>query len=235
MGFVNTKFLWSHYLCGVPKLYGVLTSLFNHEKPGQSKVSTKTKIVIDGFPRSANTYAHQAFLESQGDGIQQGEIAHHIHKSYQIIEGVKRNIPVILLIRNPKDAVLSLVIRQPKISIKTALKSYIVMHKQMLPYISSIIVSDFSQTISEFDKVLENVNDKYSSAFKVFENDTLFQEKIKKQIENRKEALKGTNNTIALPNKAKHKQKEILEKELGMSALLNEATEIYQKVLATSG
>ena len=68
-------------------------------------VSAQTDLVIDGFPRSANSYTEAAFEVSQQNlGL---NIVSHSHAAAQILESTRREIPTVLLIRNPDDAVAS--------------------------------------------------------------------------------------------------------------------------------
>mgnify|MGYP007017151076 CR=1 FL=1 len=57
-------------------------------------VTRNTRITIEGYPRSANTYAVYAFKHV--NAIKWNEIAHHLHVQAQIIRSIKYKIPVIL-------------------------------------------------------------------------------------------------------------------------------------------
>lgn len=85
-------------------------------------VARDTEIVIEGYPRSANTFAVAAFMLAQERPV---KMAHHLHAPAQVIRAVKWGIPTLLLIRQPEDAVLSLLIREPGISAERALRDYI--------------------------------------------------------------------------------------------------------------
>src|SRR5918999_5771267 len=67
-----------------------------------------TEIVIEGFPRSANSFAVAAFARAQG---RKPKIAHHVHAPAQVIAAARAGIPAIVLIRNPEEAVLEYVIK----------------------------------------------------------------------------------------------------------------------------
>jgi len=53
-------------------------------------VKKDTEIVIEGYPRSANTFAVAAFLLAQGRAV---KIAHHLHVPAQVIQAVRWGIP----------------------------------------------------------------------------------------------------------------------------------------------
>jgi hypothetical protein len=68
-------------------------------------VDARTDIVIEGFPASANTFAVAAFRLAQEPRYMR--IAHHTHVPAQVIEATRLGVPAILLIREPMQAVLS--------------------------------------------------------------------------------------------------------------------------------
>ncbi|MFT7404842.1 hypothetical protein [Zhongshania sp.] len=132
-------------------------------------VSKETDCVIDGFPRSANSFAYATFFDSQKDkGL---HIATHTHSPAQIVQAVRWGVPTMLCIRAPKDAVRGLLsfeieldLRQrnadasnivlPDSSrVRKALRRWHFFHSNILPYRNDIFVAHFERIISEFDKV----------------------------------------------------------------------------------
>jgi hypothetical protein len=128
-------------------------------------VEKDTVIVIEGFPRSANTFACNAFRLSQEKDV---KIAHHLHAPAQIIGAAKMNIPAVVQIRNPDDAVLSLVVRSPFISIRIALREYTLFYETILSYRDHFIVAKFEDVIRDFGSVIREINDRFGTDFKEF-------------------------------------------------------------------
>jgi len=85
-------------------------------------VARDTEIVIEGYPRSANTYAVCAFLFAQQHPVR---IARHLHVPAQVIQAVRWGIPTLILIRKPQDAIASLLVREPMLFAKRAINDYI--------------------------------------------------------------------------------------------------------------
>src|SRR5437773_4880663 len=77
-------------------------------------IGPDTEIVIEGFPRSATSFAVAAFQMAQDHTV---DIAHHTHSPSQVIEAVRRGIPTLLLVREPEDAILSHVVRRPELTV----------------------------------------------------------------------------------------------------------------------
>ena len=136
-------------------------------KTRQITVSKDTEIVIEGFSRSANTFAVAAFTFAQGRPV---KIARHLHAPAQVIEAVRRGIPCIVLIRKPRDAVLSLLVREPHISAEQALKDYIRFYRTVVPYRDKFVVGRFEEVTTDFGEVIRRVNARFGTNFKPFEH-----------------------------------------------------------------
>src|SRR5262245_32533170 len=68
--------------------------------PSRSEpVFRDTEAIIEGFPRSANTFAATAFQLAQTKPVR---VAHHLHVPSQIIAGARWGIPTIVLVRDPE-------------------------------------------------------------------------------------------------------------------------------------
>jgi len=128
-------------------------------------VNKTTDIIIEGFPRSANTFCYKAFSLAQNKSL---KIAHHTHLSSQIIKGVKLGIPTLVLIRRPLDTVISHYLKDKLANPFISILNYINFYKKILPYKNKFIVGEFNQIINNLDKIIEKINDKYNIDFKIF-------------------------------------------------------------------
>lgn len=134
------------------------------EDPARA-VSRKTEIVIEGFPRSGNTFAVMAFRLAQQREV---EIAHHLHAGAQIRRAVKLGLPAIVLIREPSDAVLSVAAKDQDVSISWALSSYIRFYSAVLPHLDKAIVAPFANVTSDLAGIIRQVNVQYGRTFREF-------------------------------------------------------------------
>ena len=128
-------------------------------------VSRTTEIVIEGYPRSGNTFAVVAFRLAQGREI---EIAHHLHAAAQIKRAARLDVPAIVLIREPSEAILSVVVRDPHASMRWALRSYIRFYSTVAPYLEKTVVAPFTTVTSDLASIIRKVNTRYGTAFKEF-------------------------------------------------------------------
>ena len=67
-------------------------------------VTDATDLCVEGFPRSANSFAVGAVEQAQDAPL---SIAHHNHVPAPILNAVRRDLPTVVLIRDPVDAVIS--------------------------------------------------------------------------------------------------------------------------------
>jgi hypothetical protein len=128
-------------------------------------VSRTTEIVIEGYPRSGNTFAVVAFRLAQGREI---KMAHHLHAAVQIKRAARLDVPAIVLIRQPSEAILSLMVRDPHASMRWALRSYIRFYSAVIPYLEKTVVAPFATVTEDLASIIRMVNTRYGTAFKEF-------------------------------------------------------------------
>ncbi len=130
-------------------------------------VGPHTEIVIDGFQGSANSFAAAAFQYCQTRPV---ALAHHMHSPTQIIQAIDLEIPVIITVRAPQAATLSLTSRWSHLSVAQGLRSYTHFYRKLLPYADHFVISTFEQTTAHFDDVIRETNRRFETHFDVFEN-----------------------------------------------------------------
>lgn len=132
-------------------------------------VSRDTDCVIEGFPRSANSFAHAAFKLSQPESDQL-KIATHTHSPAQIIQAVRWKIPTMVCVRRPYDAVRGLLSfnlelkyhETPNQSIsnlslpdfnevRSTLHRWEFFHRQILPFRNNFFIAPFERITREYD------------------------------------------------------------------------------------
>lgn len=123
--------------------------------------------MIEGFPRTGTSFAVSAFEMAQPT---KPVVAHHVHAPAQLIAAVRAGIPALMLVREPEDAVLSLVIRAPSTGVAAALQGYIRFHEPLLRHIDGMVVATFSQVVRDFGEVMERVNRRYGTGFRPFDH-----------------------------------------------------------------
>jgi hypothetical protein len=200
------------------------------KKGDRAPVDQDTDFVIEGFPRSGNSFAVAAFRMVQTRPVR---LAHHFHAPAQIIAGVRRRLPVLVLMREPVAAVLSLVIRHPEISIKMALHEYIRFYKTVAPYRNQFVTGLFDEVTSDFGAVIRRINQRFAADFGFFEHNAT---NVQKSFEIIEAKNRQRNNgalaelSIARPSQVREKVKA--ERHLALAAekhqrLVAEAQALY--------
>ena len=135
----------------------------------------ETEVVIEGFPRSANSWSVVAFREAQPRAVR---IAHHRHAEAQVLEGVRRGLPVLVLIRQPEDAIRSLVHRNPRTDPNRALARWIAFYKAVERVRDEVVVASFEQATAEFGSVVERLNSRFGCRFETCPSTAGYREKV---------------------------------------------------------
>ncbi len=195
-------------------------------------VRDETDICIEGFPRSANSYAVVAF-KLDNPGIKPG---HHLHVPAQIMRACQLNKPVITVIREPQEAVASFLVFQSSVNVDLYLKLYIDFYKSLFSYQDKIIVADFKTVTSDFNSVIERVNQKYGTQFNGIKDLNQRQNKIFSRLEEiNRQFFAGHQQKSMAPDKRREKIKEQARQRVLKNSRLAAAQQIYDSFIKESG
>lgn len=128
-------------------------------------IGPRTELVIDGFTRSATTFAVYALQLAQDRPVR---LAHHLHAPAQLIEAARRGIPTVALIRDPRGAILSQLIREPYVALRDALFAYSRFYEHLMPYRQSFVIGEFRQVTQDFGAVIRQLNKRFGTNFAEF-------------------------------------------------------------------
>jgi hypothetical protein len=125
-----------------------------------------TAIVIEGFLRSGNTFSVAAFSIANGPELHVGR---HLHGAPHVLRAVRLGLPTVVLIRQPRDAVLSYLVRRPTLTPYDALLEYLDFYRTTWPVRHHFVVAPFDRVTSDFGAVLEQVNERFGTSFRRYE------------------------------------------------------------------
>jgi hypothetical protein len=146
----------------------VFFSLYRLLRRDRSRmVTSETQLVIEGFPRSGNSFARVAFVQAQREKVR---IAHGLHVPAQVIRAARWHIPTLVLIRRPRDAVLSFAIRDP-ISVDQALRYYLSFYETVEEYRGAYVLGRFEEVTEDYGRVIERINERFGTTFSPFRHD----------------------------------------------------------------
>lgn len=203
-------------------------------------ISRDSDIVIEGFPRSGNTFAVVAFRLAQEQDV---KIAHHLHIEAQVLMGVRWGIPVLVLIRNPLDAIASLKVRHPGLRIDHAFRAYIRFYSIIKKVADNVVFADFVETTKHFGEVIGRVNERFGTNFSVFEYtpdnlEMVFREieNLDKQIQDRRPDFVSSEDTVSRPSPQRESKKQLVKEQISsrrFAALRRDALSLYYEIRET--
>ncbi len=191
------------------------------------KVSPDKDICIEGFPRSANSFFSKAFRMYNPAA----KAAHHMHAPLQVTKAIDYGIPCVVLIRNPLDAIASVLVVDRTLSTRFAIQSYINFYERVWPVRDSIVLSDFEATTKYPHQVVERVNQRYGTSFRMEPITPEVRDTIFNQLKETQKELNQPEHLVAIPTMAKAQIKQDVLQELADHPLLPTAHLLYQRFL----
>ncbi|MEQ8693686.1 MAG: hypothetical protein RIC89_22975 [Pseudomonadales bacterium] len=144
-------------------------------------VAADRPILIDSFPRSGSSFAYHAFIEANPDCDRR--VATHQHRSSQFLIADRLGVPALVLVRGPRDAVVSLLAmgidqgflpalsgRGARRCIASALRRYARFHERVLP-VHNLVIAGFEEVTQDFGQVISRVNTRFGTNFVPFQHD----------------------------------------------------------------
>jgi hypothetical protein len=135
---------------------------FSDAQTDEWLIARHKQLCVDGFPRSATTFAVAAFQLAQPHPV---SVAHHSHAPAQVCAAVRWGIPTVVTIREPEQSVLSTAVYLPFLTVASALRAYVAFYDAVRPFRSAFLVSDFSATTTRLGSLIRTVNETYGTRF----------------------------------------------------------------------
>ena len=183
-----------------------------------------TELVIEGFPRSANTFAVVTFKQAQSRPV---KMAHHLHVEAQLVQAAKENKPAVALLRNPEDSFRSLMIRHPETPVYWAIQRYIHFYSAIKKLGSKCLVVTYEEVISDMGGVVEKINKRFGTDFDVPIHDDGMVKNVFLEVESiNKRIDQGKESHVARPSDERSEQSQKLNLS-GYETDINKAMELY--------
>lgn len=87
--------------------------------------SRRTDLIVEGYPRSGNTWAVAVLRTTQTRPL---ILAHHVHGPAQARLAARYGVPMVVIVRRPGDAVASLMVRDSCVRPVAAYQDYLAFH-----------------------------------------------------------------------------------------------------------
>jgi hypothetical protein len=200
-------------------------------------VTDETDLCVEGFPRSANSFAVGAFEYAQPEPL---SIAHHNHVPAPLLNAARRGLPALVLIRDPVDTVISNRGLQLQIAAQEGtegpahvpytrqLRTWIAWHERVWPVRDQAVVAPFAVVTDDFGRVMDAVNARFGTDFTRFEH-----------TEENVAAIRGARGYHALPtaerDRLKARARERFAAAVGADhPLVEEAHAVYRRFVEAS-
>jgi len=201
-------------------------------------LTSATQLVIEGFPRSGNTFAVESFRSAQHAPV---VISSHVHTPAQLLRAIDAGVPALLVVREPIGATTSLMLAAPYISARGALYEWVRFHRRLRPHRDRLVVATFDQVTSAMGDVVDRVNARYGTAFDRFEHDADAQAAVFAHMEAHNARLHGgavSERDAPRPSTVRAAlQDEVRERLLApsLAARRSEAAALYQAFALAAG
>lgn len=160
--YYSNKSALQYWVSSHPWIYLPYSKLKHGKANATQIVDSNSDLVIEGFPRSGNTYAWAYFTLSQNDGFR---LASHLHSPSHLYLAGKYNTPVLLLIRNPLDAGVSNMTNEPHVRPNQILKNWLRFYEESMKHKEKFLTVDFDLLISDFSAVVNKLNGRFGVDF----------------------------------------------------------------------
>lgn len=140
----------------------VFNTVFGSVNDGDRLTRENTELVIEGFPRSGNSFSVFAFSNAGAGDL---SIAHHVHSPSQIITAARYGLPAVLLVRAPQDAVTAGLAKIATHRTGDLLRAYAAYYRSLLPLREHYVIAPFETVTTDFGRVINAVNRRFETTF----------------------------------------------------------------------
>lgn len=129
------------------------------------RITASTRLVIEGFPRSGNSFATTAFGLAVGPDVRRSS---NTHLPGQVRIAVAQDIPTLVLIRHCADAAASLCVAAPYLRPLDAVREWLRFYRAVRPLQSRFVLATFEEVTADFGAVMARINDRFGTDFPLF-------------------------------------------------------------------
>jgi hypothetical protein len=144
-------------------------------------VDDRTEVVIESFPRCASSFAVNAFRLAQRP--HETRFADHTHMPANVIAGVRRGLPTMVLIREPEEAIASYLVHSPEVPAASAVRGFLRFYLPLLHLRTRFVTVDFEEATERFGDAIDRLNARFGTSFARFEHTQEALDAIRREID----------------------------------------------------
>lgn len=171
-------------------------------------IDRHTDLVVEGFPRSGNTYAALGVTAAQEAPIR---IVSHAHVPAQVKRAVRLGVPTLVVVRQPEDAVCSMAVADSHHRAKDLLRYWNQYHAQIERVREGVVIAPFERVVSDLGGVIEDLNLRFDLALDRFDDaDDAARRAVFIAIEDKQRAVHGDRRYLAAVPRPEPRRAEAL-------------------------
>lgn len=195
------------------------------------KITDHTDLVVEGFPRGGNTFTVFALRDASKHEL---DIVSHVHHPSQVKHATARNVPTVLVVREPVPVLASYLVFGKHGRPATVIREYCAYHRVLLPYVDRVAVCDFKEITTDLSSVIARINGRFGLSIPPFDQsptnvDAVFAEISREHRLVHRHA--DPTDVVPRPATGRSDMTERMRASLqdpAHKALLDEATELYE-------
>jgi hypothetical protein len=147
----------------LPALYEFVQRKRGKPAMVETPLTSKTDLVISGSPGSGNTVLREWLTYANP----QIDVSSHSHSWTTAARAIRLHKPLVILVRDPVQAVASGVVRFPVSSpLESALEEYAHLYERCRRWVSDCVVASFDTATRDPSLVIRTVNRRYGTQYK---------------------------------------------------------------------
>jgi hypothetical protein len=225
-----------YFVNASPTVYPPLARLRHRDEPNW-RLSPVPELVIEGIGRSGNTFVVDAFERAQPTPVR---VLHHTHSAGLVIRAAELSVPILLLVREPSQVVVSQMILRG-VPARAVFDAWVRFHRRLLPYRDRMVIGSFEEVTTDLGVVVDRVNARFGTAFERFDHSDAAVSGVFDAIDARNRARFGgqiEDRWVAKPTDAREEVKAELRAELGSPRIARvraEAGSLYRSFVPDAG
>ena len=181
-----------------------------------------SQLCMEGYQRSGNSYLYMCLSISNP----LLKVGHHIHGIAHVRYALRRQIPVVVLVREPAESLASLLTWDNRLQLGIALDSYIRFHKQLKKLKYEILLVDFVELVTDVDAVIRKINQRFDLKLNCLNlTEPQLSDKMRKR-----QALYAHSNLMPFPNSDKNKRNHVNKKLIEHHKLFPVAKNLFDDI-----
>jgi hypothetical protein len=198
------------------------------------RITADTRLVIEGFPRSGNSFASTAFGIASGYALSRSS---NTHLAGQVKVAVARGVPTLVLIRPAVDAAASLCVAASYLTPAGALREWLRFYRAIQPLQDGYVLATFDEVTGDFGAVIDRVNERYAVDLPRFEHTEDNVRRVQQSLDEWDVTKRGfvLEESVARPSSARAQATATVRAAMQQPqcrALVDAATDLYGRMLA---